>query len=352
MAPSNLQGLNVVHPIPPPNPYLSDADLLSVPFPDLSAQLDLWTNLNFQSDEPLHSSRPGEAHSKKDTDTKKRGPLDDTEDDHERYNDPDDDVQRSGIAEAHSHENVVMGTVLPSSAASSSSGSHAPLPPFDINSLLATFGIDPFMAPPAPMPAQAPSPANTIAQLLSMHASSFRPGPSQPIPSSAQSVPAQSPPQQQSQASSPASPAAPPTTNKRARTTRNNSVSVPAPAAESPLPESPEDKASATPLGAAEDKRRRNTAASARFRLKKKEREAALERKAKELEVRVSELEKECEALRRENGWLKGLVVGVTGAGAVQQQQHQQIQQQHKQSASPPPSDAASGVKRPREEDA
>ncbi|KAI0339951.1 hypothetical protein BDW22DRAFT_1296185, partial [Trametopsis cervina] len=60
---------------------------------------------------------------------------------------------------------------------------------------------------------------------------------------------------------------------------------------------------------AAEDKRRRNTAASARFRLKKKEREAALEKKAKELETRVGELEKECEALRRENGWLKGLVV-------------------------------------------
>ena len=67
--------------------------------------------------------------------------------------------------------------------------------------------------------------------------------------------------------------------------------------------------------------------------MKKKEREAALERKAKELEVKVGELEKECEALRRENGWLKGLVVGVTGAGAVQQQQVQ------------------SGVKRVREDE-
>ena len=65
---------------------------------------------------------------------------------------------------------------------------------------------------------------------------------------------------------------------------------------------------------AAEDKRRRNTAASARFRLKKKEREAALEGKAKELETKVRELERECEGLRRENGWLRGLVVGVTGA--------------------------------------
>ena len=72
-----------------------------------------------------------------------------------------------------------------------------------------------------------------------------------------------------------------------------------------------------TPMTASEDKRRRNTAASARFRLKKKEREAALERKSKDLEVRVSELERECETLRRENGWLKGLVVGVTGVTGV-----------------------------------
>lgn len=38
-----------------------------------------------------------------------------------------------------------------------------------------------------------------------------------------------------------------------------------------------------------------------------------MESRSKELETKVSELEKECEALRRENGWLKGLVVGVTG---------------------------------------
>jgi hypothetical protein len=75
-------------------------------------------------------------------------------------------------------------------------------------------------------------------------------------------------------------------------------------------------ESSINPLSATEDKRRRNTAASARFRLKKKEREAALERRAKELEERVVDLERECEGLRRENGWLKGLVVGVTGAGA------------------------------------
>ena len=74
--------------------------------------------------------------------------------------------------------------------------------------------------------------------------------------------------------------------------------------------------ATSNPLTAAEEKRRRNTAASARFRLKKKEREAALEGKTKELETKVRELERECEGLRRENGWLRGLVVGVTGAAA------------------------------------
>jgi hypothetical protein len=65
-------------------------------------------------------------------------------------------------------------------------------------------------------------------------------------------------------------------------------------------------------LSPAEDKRRRNTLASARFRLKKKEREAAMEKRAKELDDRVADLERECESLRKENQWLKSLVVGAT----------------------------------------
>lgn len=68
-----------------------------------------------------------------------------------------------------------------------------------------------------------------------------------------------------------------------------------------------DDEANA--LAIEEDKRRRNTAASARFRIKKKQREAALEATAKELRDRVVELEKEVEALRTENGWLRGLIV-------------------------------------------
>lgn len=62
-------------------------------------------------------------------------------------------------------------------------------------------------------------------------------------------------------------------------------------------------------LAIEEDKRRRNTAASARFRVKKKQREQQLEQTAKELRERVAVLEKEVETLRTENGWLRGLVV-------------------------------------------
>lgn len=57
-----------------------------------------------------------------------------------------------------------------------------------------------------------------------------------------------------------------------------------------------------------EDKRRRNTAASARFRVKKKQREAALEAHTKALEDQVSDLRDELDKLRNENQWLKGLI--------------------------------------------
>ncbi|OBZ70940.1 hypothetical protein A0H81_09345 [Grifola frondosa] len=328
MAPSNLQGLNIVHPIPPHNPYLSDADLLSVPpFPDLNAQLDLWTNLNFQSDEPLVGPRHGDSVKKDDVKHD-----DASDDDPERYSDADDDLHRGGIAEAHSHENVVMGTVLPSTGAAhdtqaAMNAPGLPMSQLDLSSLLAGFGIDPFVMP-AVQPQPQANTASSIAQLLSLHAASFRPP---PINTSQVTQPS---PQ------SPQSPATTPTATKRSRTSRASISSVDMSQADSPGDLDSEEKLSGTPLSAAEDKRRRNTAASARFRLKKKEREAALERKAKELEVRVGELEKECEALRRENGWLKGLVVGVTGAGAVQQQQ------QVGAGAA-----ATAGTKRPREEE-
>jgi Skp family chaperone for outer membrane proteins len=57
-----------------------------------------------------------------------------------------------------------------------------------------------------------------------------------------------------------------------------------------------------------EDKRRRNTAASARFRMKKKEREAELERRSKEMNDRCSELQKRIGVLETENRWLRELI--------------------------------------------
>ena len=44
----------------------------------------------------------------------------------------------------------------------------------------------------------------------------------------------------------------------------------------------------------------------------KKEREQSLERRSKDLETWVNELERECKGLRCENSWLKGLAIGVT----------------------------------------
>jgi hypothetical protein len=58
----------------------------------------------------------------------------------------------------------------------------------------------------------------------------------------------------------------------------------------------------------AEQKRLRNTAASARFRAKKKKREASLERASNERRALVNKLEGRVKELEEENKWLKNLV--------------------------------------------
>jgi hypothetical protein len=65
----------------------------------------------------------------------------------------------------------------------------------------------------------------------------------------------------------------------------------------------------ASRLAAEEDKRRRNTAASARFRVKKKQREQALEKSAKEMSDKVAALEGRINQLETENKWLKNLIM-------------------------------------------
>jgi hypothetical protein len=66
-------------------------------------------------------------------------------------------------------------------------------------------------------------------------------------------------------------------------------------------------------LAVEEDKRRRNTAASARFRVKKKQREAALERTVKEVNDKNAQLQSRVAQLEMENKWLKDLIVEKNG---------------------------------------
>ncbi|KAF9574493.1 hypothetical protein EC968_006298 [Mortierella alpina] len=71
----------------------------------------------------------------------------------------------------------------------------------------------------------------------------------------------------------------------------------------------PEHLDAAARLAAEEDKRRRNTAASARFRHKKRLREQILERTAKEMTAKSEILELRVRELEMEIKWLRGLIV-------------------------------------------
>lgn len=81
------------------------------------------------------------------------------------------------------------------------------------------------------------------------------------------------------------------------------------PKAPTPNANRPLNMEEASRQAAEEDKRRRNTAASARFRVKKKQREQALEKSAKEMSDKVSALESKVSQLETENKWLKNLLV-------------------------------------------
>lgn len=82
------------------------------------------------------------------------------------------------------------------------------------------------------------------------------------------------------------------------------------------MPATTADLEEASRVAAEEDKRRRNTAASARFRVKKKQREQALEKDNKEMKDRVQQLEGKVQQLEMENKWLKGLITDKTDAKA------------------------------------
>ncbi|ESK94943.1 regulatory protein cys-3 [Moniliophthora roreri MCA 2997] len=211
------------------------------------------------------------------------------------HNVEEDNEEKGGVVPYDSHVNVATGSET-SHSEQAQQTHHSQQPPFDINTFLSGFGIDGFHQ--QMQVSQQQGIGMSVAQILALH--SLTQGNRMQLSTT-------TPPANKSSGTDVSPPPA-----KRTRT-RKGSESV----VESPI--EPFDP-NVTAAAAAEDKRRRNTAASARFRLKKKEREIALENKAKELEIRVNELERECEALRRENGWLKGLVVGVTGAAQTNAQ--------------------------------
>lgn len=109
-----------------------------------------------------------------------------------------------------------------------------------------------------------------------------------------------------SPAAAPVTPAAPTAAPRGFK--RKASVSVSAGS-----PDAYEGMGDSSRLVADEDKRRRNTAASARFRVKKKQKEQQLEKTAKEMTERVQALEQKIQQLELENKWLKGLVVEKNG---------------------------------------
>lgn len=88
-------------------------------------------------------------------------------------------------------------------------------------------------------------------------------------------------------------------------------------------------------FAAEEDKRRRNTAASARFRVKKKQREQALEKQAKEMTDKVQKLEGKVQQLEMENKWLKGLITEKSDVKGVEDKYRKVVQdrEQHDQAS-------------------
>jgi Basic region leucine zipper len=116
--------------------------------------------------------------------------------------------------------------------------------------------------------------------------------------------------------------------------------------------DSPKNLDEAARFAAEEDKRRRNTAASARFRIKKKQREQALERSVKEAMEKNASLETRVSQLELENQWLKNLITeknSDTGAGGEKDkadiaQMFKAYLATHKSTAERSPAEAKSGV--------
>lgn len=101
----------------------------------------------------------------------------------------------------------------------------------------------------------------------------------------------------------------PPESPTTGRPSRHTSVANAAASSSTSASSLDPEQTEAERIAIAEEKRRRNTAASARFRIKKKQRTTNLERSVSDLTGRAEDLEREAADLRRENGWLKEIVM-------------------------------------------
>lgn len=148
MAHSPLHGLNVVQPDVSSDQYADSQDplLANAHFPDLAAQLDLWSNLTFQTDEPLL-----------DRATRKFSAEEDFSGSLAGDDDKEDDVEAEGPASLEGHVNAVNPTAV--SNMSVQHHQQQQQQPYDMGSILAGFGIDPFMVPQVPA-AQPPGPSS------------------------------------------------------------------------------------------------------------------------------------------------------------------------------------------------
>ncbi|GAA6038927.1 hypothetical protein JCM8097_000578 [Rhodosporidiobolus ruineniae] len=300
-------------PATPANGPAQDRDTLSFPCDSnaLQAQLEQWTTVAFDFDSPDFGDH-------NDLDCKPSSPAEERS------------TLRYAGAFAHAHNKHQLHLAAEESTISPELASGV-----DLNALIgsgaggAAFGADPFapsslttgslVDPSLSLPSFG-APAQTFPSFFNAGPAANAFVPPTPAPAAAVELPTPAP-----------APAAPAKKGKKAvaaaaaaaaaeekeKKKRAPSAKVAAKFAtahkELPLPEGvntdgmTEEQLNA--LAIEEDKRRRNTAASARFRVKKKQREQALEQTAKELRDRVAALEKEVDTLRTENGWLRGLIV-------------------------------------------
>lgn len=363
-------GLNVVQPT---NSYsnMSRDAIDRVAAPDFDSPLELWANMGFTSEETFFSAERDTASRSRHKKTsvgisrdasKERQASSSAPSPSASTNQPglglltgtgSTDAVHNALA---GFNNILANPALLAAAQQQTSGRFNPYmftwPGVgstngngSFESLLSGFPVDPFLVPPTAVAPFVPSfgaaspslPPLTIRgtedtsprtptsstnagifaidPALSLAPPVLASAPLAPLPASTGAAP----PPAKRQKTSAAAATATPNTNSNTTTMKKTTAMTESPTSVSPVDENKPELAERqmTPLTAAEDKRRRNTAASARFRAKKKEREAAMEQKSKELEDRVTELERECESLRKENGWLKGLVIGASTSDGI-----------------------------------